>query len=94
VADRIPPEYGLVEPVDADSCTLMVGGDRLDVMALYVALVGVEFRVHEPPELVEQVRATAARMARAAGAETGGDVDGGGGRVPAEPGAVDAGGGA
>jgi predicted DNA-binding transcriptional regulator YafY len=94
VADRIPPEYGLVEPVDADSCTLMVGGDRLDVMALYVALVGVEFRVHEPPELVEQVRATAARMARAAGAETGGDADGGGGRVPPGPGAADAGGGA
>jgi len=29
VADRIPPEYGLIEPLDADSCMLTVGGDRL-----------------------------------------------------------------
>jgi len=67
VADRIPPEYGLIEPLDGGSCMLTMGGDRLEVMALYVTMVGVEFRVHEPAELVEQVRATAARMARAAG---------------------------
>jgi predicted DNA-binding transcriptional regulator YafY len=67
VADRIPPEYGLVEPIDPGSCMLTVGGNYLEAMALYVAMVGAEFRVHEPPELIAQVRDTAARLARAAG---------------------------
>ncbi|HEU5331393.1 MAG TPA: YafY family protein [Actinocrinis sp.] len=87
VADRIPPEYGLVEPLDADSCVLTVGGDRLETMALYVAMVGVEFEVHEPPELIAQVRATAARMARAAG-------DGGGAGDTSRDTAADTAGGA
>jgi len=88
VADRIPPEYGIVEPVGAESCVLTVGGDRLETMALYVAMVGVEFVVHEPPELIAQVRATAARLARAAGdGDTGGVVRGGeDGRAAAAPG--------
>jgi hypothetical protein len=33
-----------------------------------VGMLGVDFEVHEPPELVERVRELAARFERAAGA--------------------------
>jgi hypothetical protein len=32
-----------------------------------IMMLGVDFEVHEPPELVEHVRALAARLERAAG---------------------------
>jgi len=34
-------------------------------MAIYLALIGFEFEVREPPELIERVRALAALFSRA-----------------------------
>jgi hypothetical protein len=38
----------------------------LEVLAVHLAFLGVEFEVHEPPELVETVRALAGTFGRAA----------------------------
>jgi hypothetical protein len=37
------------------------------MLAAYLGMLDADFEVHEPPELVEQVRALAARYQRAAG---------------------------
>jgi predicted DNA-binding transcriptional regulator YafY len=66
VAERIPPTIGVLEAIDERSCTLHTGSNSLDELALYVALLGHEFQVHEPPELVDHVHALAARLTRAA----------------------------
>ncbi|MFC3995054.1 helix-turn-helix transcriptional regulator [Nocardiopsis sediminis] len=67
VADEVPPGIGVVEPVDDATCTLRIGSDRLDHLAVWVATFGFDFDVREPPELVAEIRALAARLERAAG---------------------------
>ncbi|APU16491.1 MULTISPECIES: helix-turn-helix transcriptional regulator [Actinoalloteichus] len=66
VADEVPPTLGLVEPIDEETCTLRIGSDSLDQLAVWVAAFGFEFEVREPPELVEHLRTLTARLSRAA----------------------------
>ncbi len=66
VADEVPPTIGVVEPIDEDTCTLRIGSDSLDQLAVWVAAFGFEFDIREPPELVERLRTLTARLQRAA----------------------------
>jgi predicted DNA-binding transcriptional regulator YafY len=66
IAKRVPPWYGALEPIDEETCLLRTGADWLGGLALHVGLIGVDFEVLEPPELVEQVRVLAERFRRAA----------------------------
>jgi predicted DNA-binding transcriptional regulator YafY len=59
--------WGAVEPIDGERCEYRTGDDDLDWLTLRVAMIGAEFEVHEPPELVERLRALAGRVARATG---------------------------
>jgi predicted DNA-binding transcriptional regulator YafY len=61
VADRIPPTAGLLEAVDEHSCMLDTGANRLDLLALHLGMLNVDFEVRDPPELVEHIRALADR---------------------------------
>ena len=67
VADRVPPTVGTLEPLDERTCLLRTGSDWLGGLAVYVADIGVDFEVLDPPEFVEQVRRLADRFGRAAG---------------------------
>ncbi|WP_336215582.1 helix-turn-helix transcriptional regulator [Nonomuraea sp. LPB2021202275-12-8] len=66
VAGEVPPTLGVVEPVDERTCTLRIGSDSLDHLAVWVAAFGFDFDVREPPELVEHLRTLTARLQRAA----------------------------
>jgi len=66
-AERVSPAAGVIEARDAGSCVLHVGGPSLAEFPVYVAQIGFEFEVLEPPELVEQVRVLAGLFGRAAG---------------------------
>ncbi len=65
VASRVPAYWGAIEPIDANTCEYRSGDDNLDWLALRIAMLGVDFEVHEPPELIEHMRALAARLGRA-----------------------------
>lgn len=65
-AERVTPASGVIEARDADTCVLHVGGPSLDEFPVYVAQIGFEFEILEPPELVEQVARLAGLFARAA----------------------------
>jgi predicted DNA-binding transcriptional regulator YafY len=67
IRGRVPSHWGTVEPIDGDSCELRTGDDDLDWLALRIAMFGVDFEVHEPPELGEHLRAMSRRLDRAAG---------------------------
>jgi predicted DNA-binding transcriptional regulator YafY len=67
IAGRVPAYWGTVEEKDARSCEYRTGDDDLGWLAVRIAMLGVEFEVHEPPELAEHLRALAARLRRAAG---------------------------
>src|SRR6266536_3423814 len=71
VAERVSPSSGVVEAIDEHTCTLHAGANSLDSMVIHVALIGFDFEVHEPPELVARVREIAHRLARAAGPDPG-----------------------
>ena len=66
IAGRVPPHWGTIEPIDAHSCEYRTGDDDLAWLALRIAMLGVDFEVHEPPELAEHVRTLADRLRRAA----------------------------
>ncbi|WP_433145383.1 helix-turn-helix transcriptional regulator [Actinomadura nitritigenes] len=70
VTGHMPPTMGTVEPVDADTCTLLCGANDLDEIVVWVALMDIGFEVHEPPELVERIAVLADRL-RAASDATG-----------------------
>jgi predicted DNA-binding transcriptional regulator YafY len=67
-ADAIGTPWGTVTPIDERRCEYRTGDDDLGWLALRVAMLGVDFEVHEPPELVEQLRALAARLTRSTAA--------------------------
>jgi predicted DNA-binding transcriptional regulator YafY len=69
VASRVPAHWGTIEPIDAHSCEYRTGDDDLGWLALRVAMVGADFEVHEPPELVKHLRALAERLERASGSD-------------------------
>ena len=62
------PNWGVVEPIDASTCRLTMGEDDLRWLAMRIAMLDVDFEVHEPPELLEHLRALCARLSRAAAA--------------------------
>ncbi len=61
---------GELEPVDDDCCRARVGGETLTAIALTLARLGVDFTVHDPPELAEEVRRLGDRFGRATRAGT------------------------
>jgi predicted DNA-binding transcriptional regulator YafY len=68
VAERSLFAGATVEAIDDETCELRTSDDSLDWLAVRVAILGVDFEVHEPRELVERVRDVAARLQRAASA--------------------------
>jgi len=65
VIDRINPTVGTVEMIDDDTCILDTGSDSIRTFAVYLSMLGVDFTVTEPPELVEYVEQLAGRYQRA-----------------------------
>ncbi|TDE92733.1 YafY family transcriptional regulator [Occultella glacieicola] len=66
VAARITPTMGSVTPIDDEHCELRTGGSSLEVLAAYLGLLGVDFDVLAPADLVEHVRTLGERYRRAA----------------------------
>lgn len=68
MAPRCSGTWETVEPLGADRCEYRSSDDSLDWLAVRVGMLGVDFEVHEPPELAERFRALALRFGRAGGA--------------------------
>jgi predicted DNA-binding transcriptional regulator YafY len=68
MARRLPPYWGTFEPIDDHTCQYRAGDDDLGWLAMRIAMLGAEVEVHEPPELIEHLRALARRLRRGAGA--------------------------
>jgi hypothetical protein len=67
VSARVTPDSGLVEAVDEVSCVVHAGGSDLAEIPIYLARIGFDFTVLEPPELVEQIRVLAGQFSRSVG---------------------------
>jgi predicted DNA-binding transcriptional regulator YafY len=71
VAHRVPHAVGTLEAIDGGRCRLRTGADWLGGLAVYVADIGVDFTVVEPPEFAERVRELAGLFARASAVDGG-----------------------
>jgi len=67
VAKRIPPSAGVVEAIDEHSSMLHTGSHSLEGITIHLSLLGVDFHVHEPPELIEYIHRLADRLGQAVG---------------------------
>lgn len=65
VLRRINPTVGVVETVDEDRCVLVTGAETIEMVAVWIGLLGLDFHVDEPPELVAHLRTLAQRYAAA-----------------------------
>jgi predicted DNA-binding transcriptional regulator YafY len=65
IAARVPARWGTIRPLDADRCEYRAGDDDLRWLALRIAMLGVDFELHEPPELIGELRTLGARLQRA-----------------------------
>jgi predicted DNA-binding transcriptional regulator YafY len=65
VAERLPPHMGLIEPIDEHSCFFEIGASTFESLAMHLSLLGVDFELSGPLELVEQVRRLSDRYRRA-----------------------------
>jgi predicted DNA-binding transcriptional regulator YafY len=66
LARRVPQTYGTLEARDDGTCLLHAGADWLGGLAIFIADIGVDFEVFEPPELIERMRDLGERFQRAA----------------------------
>src|SRR5262249_4880981 len=65
VLARVNPTVGVVESVDARHCAPVTGGDSVEIVAAYIGMLGLDFHVGEPPELVEALARLGERYRRA-----------------------------
>ncbi len=61
--------WGSVAPLGEHTCEYRTSDDSLDWLAMRVGMLGVDFDVHQPPELVEHLRVLGRRLGRAASVE-------------------------
>jgi predicted DNA-binding transcriptional regulator YafY len=66
VAEWVGPAFGTLVEIDDSRCELRTGSDHLEQLALWIAMLRVEFEVVEPLELKDTLRSVSARLERAA----------------------------
>lgn len=65
-AQTVSPLAGRLERIDDKTCMLITGAHSLAPLAVHVALLGFDFDVVEPPELIAQLEVLSKRLKRAA----------------------------
>ncbi|MEW2354198.1 YafY family protein [Spirillospora sp. NPDC029432] len=72
---RLGGDPAEIEPIDEGSCRLNGHTDTLEWLAARLIMLGCEFEVHEPPELIAHLRAIGSRASRAAGERLPGNTE-------------------
>ena len=68
VRPHLADGVGRFEPIDAAHCRVTLEPDTIQWLAFRLTALGVEFEVHEPPELIAYLREIGARTLRAVSA--------------------------
>ena len=65
IIEKWPPSAGMIEAIDEHSCSFEMGASTFENLAMYLVMLGVDFVVSDPLELVDHVRRLAGRLSRA-----------------------------
>ncbi len=68
VAQHFSPSSATIEPEGPESCLVTTGGDEPERMVLWLASVGRDFEILEPPEVIAAAQRMGQRLAGAASA--------------------------
>jgi predicted DNA-binding transcriptional regulator YafY len=68
IESAMPAYWGTVEAIDERTCEFRTGDDELSWLALRITMLGVDFEVREPPELIDYLRALGEILERAVAA--------------------------
>jgi predicted DNA-binding transcriptional regulator YafY len=66
VAQHFSPSSATIEADGTDSCVVTTGADNPETLALYLAMVGCDFEILGPPEVIAGAQVNAERLRRAA----------------------------
>jgi hypothetical protein len=55
IAERIGRFVGTIEPIDERTCIVDAGAESLDVLAVYLGMLGADFEINRDSELAAQV---------------------------------------
>lgn len=66
VVARINPAVGTVEPLPDGRSVLVTGGDSLEIVSVWIGMLGIDFTVESPAALVDHLAVLARRYTRAA----------------------------
>jgi len=61
ITKRVPASAGVLEAIDSRSCLLHTGSHSLENLTIHLILLGVDFQVHEPRELIDHLGRLAER---------------------------------
>ncbi|MEU8122492.1 WYL domain-containing protein [Spirillospora sp. NPDC049024] len=67
VLSRINAAVGVVESVGDEQCVLVTGADSLETIAVYIGMLGLDFEVTGPPELIDHLAVLGERYLRSIG---------------------------
>lgn len=65
VAQHFSPSSATIEAEGPDTCLVTAGADDPEKIALYLAMVGCDFEILGPPEVIDGARVMAARLSAA-----------------------------
>ncbi|MEU8227665.1 WYL domain-containing protein [Kribbella sp. NPDC048915] len=65
VLSRIHAAVGMVESLDDNTCVLVTGADSLETIAVYIGMLGLDFHVDGPPQLIQHLRTVGRRYLNA-----------------------------
>jgi predicted DNA-binding transcriptional regulator YafY len=68
IAERFSPYAALLERIDDDRCRMQAGASSVAMLAGWILMLGVDFEIERPPELVDHMRTLQARLGRVLGA--------------------------
>lgn len=63
LADRLAPSVATVDSLTSSTCLVTTGANSLDELALYIGLLGFDFEIQSPPELIAHVDTLTTRLA-------------------------------
>ena len=65
VLSRIHAAVGIVESVDENTSVLVTGADSLEIVAVYIGMLGLDFHVDGPPALIDHLQTLGTRYLNA-----------------------------
>jgi predicted DNA-binding transcriptional regulator YafY len=67
IAERLPAGFGPIQVIDEGTCVVDLGASNVEMLALWLGMLGADFAITDSPELATHLRVLSDRYRRAVG---------------------------